>query len=396
MKKILGVLLLLVPLLSGCYNYRELNDLGVVTAISIDYDKDKEVFKTKAQVINPVKQQNANSGNEPSFLVFDGEAKSLQESFRKAVEISPRQLYGSHLQILILSEEAINNHLDSVLDFLVRNPELRSEFKVIIGKDKESIDSLTIQTLLDSLSSSDLLDSLTLQNSIEGISPVYTINDLSNAYLNPHLEIVLPSMTVEGNLKEGESEENKTSTKYKAHTKISTTAIFKDNKLLTYLNEKQSKSLNLIRGELKETLIKIDTKEGYIVFEPNRIKTKTKVDVKNNKVKLTIKGLSRINEVTSNVNIKSPEEIDKLEKELNKYIENSLLDTFTYIQKEYNTDVFKFQDLYYKEDYKYFNKHYKDWYKNAFPNLKLEVEANISLYEKGNILGGFNYERKNK
>ena len=194
MKKILGVLLLLVPLLSGCYNYRELNDLGVVTAISIDYDKDKEVFKTKAQVINPVKQQNANSGNEPSFLVFDGEAKSLQESFRKAVEISPRQLYGSHLQILILSEEAINNHLDSVLDFLVRNPELRSEFKVIIGKDKESIDSLTIQTLLDSLSSSDLLDSLTLQNSIEGISPVYTINDLSNAYLNPHLEIILPSM----------------------------------------------------------------------------------------------------------------------------------------------------------------------------------------------------------
>ena len=139
MKKILGVLLLLVPLLSGCYNYRELNDLGVVTAISIDYDKDKEVFKTKAQVINPVKQQNANSGNEPSFLVFDGEAKSLQESFRKAVEISPRQLYGSHLQILILSEEAINNHLDSVLDFLVRNPELRSEFKVIIGKDKESM-----------------------------------------------------------------------------------------------------------------------------------------------------------------------------------------------------------------------------------------------------------------
>ena len=86
----------------------------------------------------------------------------------------------------------------------------------------------------------------------------------------------------------------------------------------------------------------------------------------------------------------------ELEKELNKYIKNSLLDTFTYIQKEYNTDVFKFQDLYYKEDYKYFNKHYKDWYKNAFPNLKLEVEANISLYEKGNILGGFNYERKNK
>jgi len=39
MKKI-KYLILLLPLLSGCYNYRELNELGITTAISIDYKDD--------------------------------------------------------------------------------------------------------------------------------------------------------------------------------------------------------------------------------------------------------------------------------------------------------------------------------------------------------------------
>ena len=40
MKKI-KFLIILLPLLSGCYNYRELNDLGITTAISIDYEQNQ-------------------------------------------------------------------------------------------------------------------------------------------------------------------------------------------------------------------------------------------------------------------------------------------------------------------------------------------------------------------
>ena len=32
-------LMLLIPLLSGCYNYRELNELAITTSISIDYSE---------------------------------------------------------------------------------------------------------------------------------------------------------------------------------------------------------------------------------------------------------------------------------------------------------------------------------------------------------------------
>ena len=40
MKKIIILSIILLPLLTGCYNYRELNNLSIVTAISIEKNND--------------------------------------------------------------------------------------------------------------------------------------------------------------------------------------------------------------------------------------------------------------------------------------------------------------------------------------------------------------------
>ncbi len=392
MKKI-KYLLLLLPFLSGCYNYRELNEIGITTAISIDYD---ENFKVIAQVINPVKQQDASTSGEPSFVNFSSEGDSLQEAFRSVILESPRQLYGSHLQIIILSEEIVNNHLFEVLDFFTREPEIRSEVNVIIAQDPKDLEGITIQTLLNDLSSSTILDALESQNKKEGVTLEITLNDLTNMYLNPYLEITMPSMTVEGNLGQGQKEENITETVADAKTKIGTTAIFKENNLLGFLSIQESKMVNLIKNNFSDSILQFEYNDGYIVFEPNRVKSKLEADVKNNKVIVTIKGYAKINEVGTVVNLEDTKEIEKIKDFLNESIENSVKDTFNSIRDKYNTDIFGFQDLYYKTDPNYFKENYKNWYEDAFPNLEIDVNSNLKLYEKGNTLGGIEYERENK
>lgn len=392
MKKI-KYLLLLLPFLSGCYNYRELNEIGITTAISIDYD---ENFKVIAQVINPVKQQDASTSGEPSFVNFSSEGDSLQEAFRSVILESPRQLYGSHLQIIILSEEIVNNHLFEVLDFFTREPEIRSEVNVIIAQDPKDLEGITIQTLLNDLSSSTILDALESQNKKEGVTLEITLNDLTNMYLNPYLEITMPSMTVEGNLGQGQKEENITETVADAKTKIGTTAIFKENNLLGFLSIQESKMVNLIKNNFSDSILQFEYNDGYIVFEPNRVKSKVEADVKNNKVIVTIKGYAKINEVGTIVNLEDTKEIEKIKDFLNESIENSVKDTFNSIRDKYNTDIFGFQDLYYKTDPNYFKENYKNWYEDAFPNLEIDVNSNLKLYEKGNTLGGIEYERENK
>lgn len=387
-------LILLLPLLSGCYNYRELNELGITTAVSIDY-KDNN-FYVIAEVINPIKQQDASSSNNSPFINYNSSSSSLQDAFRKVVLESPRQLYAAQLEIIVLSEEVVNNHLEEVLEYFARDPESRTEIKIIVAKTEDSTKAITLQTLLTSLSSSNIIKSLDLQSKVLGMAYPVTLNELLNMYIDPYLEVVLPSMTLYGNYEIGDEKENITTSSPKAIVKIDGSTITKDNKILGYLDLEESKILNLINGKLKETIIKMNYYDGYIIFEPNRIKVSRELDIKNNIIKIDISGYSKTKEIQSNINLKDPKEVEKLNKALNMELEKKITDTFNSIREKYGTDVFGFQELYYRTNYKYFKENCTNWYENIYPKIKLEVKANVRLYEKGNTLGGLRYERKNK
>lgn len=387
-------LILLLPLLSGCYNYRELNELGITTAVSIDH-KDNN-FYVIAEVINPIKQQDASSSNNSPFVNYNSSSSSLQDAFRKVVLESPRQLYAAQLEIIVLSEEVVNNHLEEVLEYFARDPESRTEIKIIVAKTEDSTKAITLQTLLTSLSSSNIINSLDLQSKVLGMSYPVTLNELLNMYIDPYLEVVLPSMTLYGNYEIGDEKENITTSSPKAIVKIDGSTITKDNKILGYLDLEESKILNLINGKLKETIIKMNYYDGYIIFEPNRIKVSRELDIKNNIIKINISGYSKTKEIQSNIDLKDPKEVEKLNKALNMELEKKITDTFNSIREKYGTDVFGFQELYYRTNYKYFKENCTNWYENIYPKIKLEVKANVRLYEKGNTLGGLRYERKNK
>mgnify|MGYP004498392465 FL=1 len=393
MKKI-KYLILLLPLLSGCYNYRELNDLGITTAVSIDY-KDNN-FYVIAEVVNPIKQQDASSSNNSPFINYNSSSSSLQDAFRKVVLESPRQLYAAQLEIIVLSEEVVNNHLEEVLEYFARDPEARTEIKIIVAKTEDSTKAITLQTLLTSLSSSNIIKSLDLQSKVLGMAYPVTLNELLNMYIDPYLEVVLPSMTLYGNYEIGDEKENITNSSPKAIVKIDGSTITKDNKILGYLDLEESKILNLINGKLKETIIKMNYYDGYIIFEPNRIKVSRELDIKNNIIKINISGYSKTKEIQSNIDLKDPKEVEKLNKALNMELEKKITDTFNSIREKYDTDVFGFQELYYRTNYKYFKENCTNWYEDIYPKIKLEVKANVRLYEKGSTLGGLRYERKNK
>lgn len=154
-------ILLIIPLLSGCYNYRELNELAITTALSIDYSDNN--FNIIVEVINPTKQQDAVSANNSPFVNYYSSAPTLQDALRNVVIDSPRQLYAAQLELIILSEEAATNHMPEILEYFSREPESRTEVKFVIARGDDSTKAVTIQTLLTNFSSSNIKQSLELQ-----------------------------------------------------------------------------------------------------------------------------------------------------------------------------------------------------------------------------------------
>lgn len=394
MKKI-KYLIVLILLLTGCQNYRELTDIAITTAIAIDYNAETKEYTLITQVVNSVKQQDATSSNEPTFLNFTTSSNSLSEAISKTVLESPRKLYTSQTEVIILSKELIEYKLTEVLDYLIRNPEIRGETLVLLAPNKADLKGITIQTLLDNLSSSNIVSSLK-ETAKEGYATLITLNNLTDMYLNPYKEIILPTLYVEGNINIADEEQNKTSTNYKGSVKVGPLAIFKDTTLLEYMTLEQTKYINIMRNKLNKTLITMPYNEGYITFELYNIKVKNTPNIKNNTITLTITGKGKAYEIITNTNIENTKKVQNIQKHLNTYIEENTLNTFNNIRNNYNTDIFNFRDTYHKTNPNYLNKNYSNWYNEKFHSLNLIIKSKIELYEKGKIKEEIKYVKENR
>ena len=139
MKKILTVIIII--LLSGCYNYKELNEIAIVSSISID-KKDNE-YLVGAQVMNVKNEKESKSSN---VIVFETKGKSIEEALRKMTTKSNKKLYGGHLGKLVISEDIAKEGIINIIDLFQRLPEIKDEFTITISKGIEANKVIKIMT----------------------------------------------------------------------------------------------------------------------------------------------------------------------------------------------------------------------------------------------------------
>jgi spore germination protein KC len=183
MKKI--IILLLPFLLTGCWNYRELNDMAIASAIAIKRENDK--FVVSVQIMNSKKGSSSGSsstgGDSTPISVLTAEGETIHEAIRNISLISPRQVYIGHMDLLVLDEKIAYNGINEIIDFFMRDPESRKQFKVIISKNNDPGELIKILTPLENIPSKDLVAGLKTSNKIKS-SIIEVIYDelLSNIY----------------------------------------------------------------------------------------------------------------------------------------------------------------------------------------------------------------------
>ena len=383
MKKFL-FLIPIIFLLTGCYNYRELNDLAIVSGVSVS--KNKDTYNIIVEVVNPKKEQDTSSGKEPDYVIYEGVGKSMQEAFRNIVKESPQKLYGAQIDLLIIDEKTAMEGISEILDFFARDPEVRSEFYVVVSK---SNDTLKVISPLVNLSSKNIVNSLESTNTYMGTVNLVTYHELLSNFINPYIEIALPSIELVGNEDVGETNLNIESTTSSANTIVSNMVLFRNGKMLGYLTEEESLGYNMIMGNSKTVLVRNEYDNGdFIINEILESKTEIKPNIKKREFAISIKGNASISEVNKRVDLESEEEIARIEKAFNKKIENIIKDTVESVNNKYNSDIYGFRDLLYKAkplEYKKLVKMYGD---NLLNQFDIKVKSDVKIIEKGNLNGG--------
>lgn len=387
MKKIFLTLLILFSL-TGCNNYRELNDLALVSGISIA--KVDEEYELTVEVVNPKKQQDSSSSKETEFVIYKNKSSSIQEAIRRLINESPKKMYGAQIDILILDESIAKEDLKSVVDFFARDPEIRSEFYVLVGKN-DSI--LEVIAPLEKISSKSILESLESNSNYLGSANLVTFHDFIANYLNDKIDLALPTIKLVGDATEGKEISNLESTTDNTSHVIDNIAIFKDNKLVGYLEEEDSKVYNLVMNNLRNNLVKVDIdKDQYIVNEMISVKSEIEVDPKKKSVTINITGKASISEAKYTGDLTKQDTIKKIQKKLNEYTEEIVKTSIESTIQKYKNDIYGFEDMFYKKDATYYKENLKDNWDEILTNLDIKVKSNIKIVEKGNLNGGLYYE----
>ena len=138
MKIKLGILISLILLLTGCTSYTELSDLSIVSTIGIDYQEDKYHL-----TVNVIDGKLDDQEIEKSITTFTSENTSLEEAFNDIYLKSSKKLYLSHLDLLIITEDAINQKFSAIIHNFLENNEYRNNFNVVLLSNTSLSDFMT-------------------------------------------------------------------------------------------------------------------------------------------------------------------------------------------------------------------------------------------------------------
>ena len=96
-KKILIIIIPLLFLLTGCYDYKELNSISILSATEINKIDDE--FIVSAQAVNPQAPDKTSNAQAP-FIIYTGRGKTIQEAYRSIANESSKFLLITFLTAL--------------------------------------------------------------------------------------------------------------------------------------------------------------------------------------------------------------------------------------------------------------------------------------------------------
>lgn len=357
MKKIFKFFIILFSLfsLSGCFNYKEINDYAIVSGISIDIKEDDPTkYEVGIQIMNAKKDEESQNS---LITIYKTDGNTIYEAFEKIMLDSPKELYLGHNEVVVISEDLLKTKDPlNYLDYFLRDSEVEKDSLVMVSKEDKAYNILKIITPLETIPSRNLKSTLSVADNFSGTLTMVTIDEFISNLSIPGEEAIIPSIIITGNVKDGEKMENIAESDPKAKLKFGNLGYFKDNKLVGYLTSDESTGYNFLAQTPKETYINVKCDDkNYATIRVTKAKLKENLSFKNKKPVVNIE--SKVNADLLEYNcsadfLKSEKYIKELEKKAASKIKTLMVKATDKLYKEEKSDVLKYGSKFYGEKYK--------------------------------------------
>ncbi|GHH96845.1 Ger(x)C family spore germination protein [Neobacillus kokaensis] len=387
--RIFMLLIIVIPLLGGCWNQRELTDLAFVMALGIDKGTGNEKYDVTFQVVVPANvasSQNGGSGGQgPPVVVYKSSGNNLTEASRRATKKIPRELYYSHTSIVVIGEDLAREGILGVLDALDRDPEFRTTTVVIIAKDRKAEDLISVITNLDKLPMNRFIKTLEATEAMLGENIKVTIDDLLQGITSSGKEPVISGFIMEGSTEKGTSPQNINTTKPPAMITADGLAVIRKGKLAGWLDYNNARGAVWLMNKMQGTDIDFNWNgiKDAVSTTPFLSNTKVAVSIKNGKpfANINIETAFKLSEINTDFDNEDPKKIEVLENRVSAQIKSEVESAIKQVQ-EYKADIFGFGENIHRNHPKIWGEIKHDW-GNQFANMDYQINVKSYYRESG-------------
>ncbi|MDN5347468.1 MAG: spore germination protein [Clostridia bacterium] len=377
------LLVLLTGFLVGCWSREEITQIAIILGTGVDWTADGRIRLT-VQIAKPGSfaggAEGGGKGREPASWAVSAEGKSIEEAERYLAMRVPRDIYWGHCITLVIGEEMAKKGTRIVTSFFLRDREPRETMWVMVAKG-EAKDVLETHSNLEKTSAqaAGLLERMKTGYSVQlrefaemlaskGVQPVVTRVEVKEAGVTPG------------------SEQEKKSPAHK-QVEITGVGVFKEDKLIGWLDAEKTRGLMWLKGEPMEGVITVPSpgepdKEVSILIRRGKTKIVPKYDGKSLRFDVKIDMEGDMVEQQSLEDLAKPEKIKFLESGMAEEIKRRCNLALKKAQKEYAVDIFGFGNAFHR-------KYKKEWreLKDRWDDVFRQAEVNITVAARVRVIG---------
>lgn len=376
---ILLLLALLTGFLGGCWSRKEITEVAVVLGTGVDWTADGRIRLT-VQIARPGAfaggAEAGAGGKEAACWVLSAEGKTVEEAERYLAMKVPRDIYWGHSVILVIGEEMARKGTGVATNFFQRDRQPREImwFMVAKGEAKDFLETYS-DLAKTSAQAAGFLTRMKTGYSVQlreyaemlaskGVQPVATRVEVKEAGVTP-----------------GPGQEKKSP----AHKQVelSGVAVFKEDKLVGWLDDYETRGLLWLKGEAMKGVITVPSpgepdKEVSIRIRRGSTKVTPEYDGENLRFDVVLKVEGDMVEQQSREDLAKPEKIKALESEMAEEITKRAVVALEKAQIEYGLDIFGFGDAFhrkYKKDWRELKDRWDEEFARAEVNIAVEAHV---------------------
>lgn len=365
-----------ILLLTACWDNIELSRLAIVTGIAIDKSQDKQ-YEVSVQIIKPGSISSGQSqdgggggGDKKNYYIISSKGRTISEAIWGMLSMIDRDIFLSETQVMIIGEEVAKQGISDIADFFVRQrgTQLKADVLVARGvKAKEILDT-KVET--------------------GGTPAEYISETVKNSRLRPKMKEMLFIDLLKDIVREGKSPVISGITKKNGSSiTVEGAAVFKKDKFIGWLEPDDTRGLIFATKEVQGANIVIpnlhSTEESVSV---EVLKSRNHMDVKweneEPSFSINIEQEAYIAEQQGPTCTNFGQELQKLEEEYKKEIENEVKDTLREAQEKFKSDIFGFGEIIYKHNPGYWEM-VKDNWGDEFGQVQVKVNATVHIVRTG-------------